>query len=376
MQDLITKSELKKDMLFELYEFTNEIICVDSLDSVIDAVIKMIKKVTGCLRISIMLLSEDGNYLYIKKAIGLHEDIIKSTKIKIGEKIAGRAFSGKEIISSDFKGDKNGLVSFKEKGPFMSIPLIEVPSRDKAQPIGVINLTNKSQGNCFSEEEKNLLLYIANTASISLKNALRKEALEKNEIDTLILLINVIEARDKYTQGHSNRVGKYACEIADRLGFTAHEIKLIKYAGQLHDIGKIEVPDSILLKNGKLTDTEYEIMKKHPVTSKKLVDHISYFDPIKGLFLHHHEHYNGKGYPDCIGEDEIELGARILAVADAYDAMTSNRPYREAMQKEKAVSILINEKRKQFDPECVDAFLDYLVPKFPHIKDPSTPLTT
>ena len=103
MQDLLTKNELKKDMLFELYEFTNEIISVDSLDSVIDAVIKMIKKVTGCLRISIMLLSEDGNYLYIKKAIGLDEDIIKSTKIKIGEKIAGRAFSGKEIISSDFK---------------------------------------------------------------------------------------------------------------------------------------------------------------------------------------------------------------------------------------------------------------------------------
>ena len=300
----------------------------------------MIKRITGCLRISVMLLSEDGSYLYIKKAIGLNEDIIKSTKIKIGEKIAGRAFSGGEIISSDYRGIRNEFVSYKEKGPFMSIPLIEVPLRENAQPIGVINLTNKTQGDGFSEDEKKLLKYIANTASIAFKNALRKEALEKNEIDTLILLINVVEARDKYTQGHSIRVGKYACEIAERFGFNDEEIKKIKYAGQLHDIGKIEVPDSILLKNGKLTEAEFDIMKRHPITSKRLVDHISYFRPIKGLFLHHHELYNGRGYPDGIGGNEIELGARILAVADAYDAMTSNRPYRNAMPKEKAFCIL------------------------------------
>jgi HD-GYP domain-containing protein (c-di-GMP phosphodiesterase class II) len=190
---------------------------------------------------------------------------------------------------------------------------------------------------------------------------LRKEALEKTAIDTLILLTNVIEARDHYTRGHSIRVGEFAAEIARRLGFSDIEVKEIQYAGHLHDIGKIEIPDSILLKKGRLTEREYEIIKKHPITSKRIVDHISYFHSIKGLFLHHHERYDGLGYPDGIGEDKIEIGARILAVADAYDAMTSDRPYRKAMTRKKACNILRLERGRQFDPRCVDVFLEYIL---------------
>jgi len=359
-KELSAAGDLASDTMLRLYELTNEIISAESVDRVIDSVIHTIKNLTGCMRISVMLLSEDGEYLYIRKAIGMDESVIRSTKIKVGEKIAGKAFSRKKVISSDPKAFDGSYFSYREQGPFMSIPLLEVPAKPGAQPVGVINVTNKSTGGVFSEDEKKLLTLIANSASIALKNALRKEALEKGEIDTLILLINVIEARDKYTQGHSMRVGMYAAETARRLGFKEDEVTAIQYAGQLHDIGKIEVPDAILLKDGPLTREEYEVMKHHPITSKRLVNHIAYFQPITGLFLHHHEHFNGRGYPDRIGGEEIEIGARILAVADAFDAMTSVRPYRNAMPLSKAFTILEMEKGQQFDPECVDAFFDYI----------------
>ena len=359
-KELTSQGDFSSDMVLGLYELTNEIISANSVDKVIDSVINTIRSITGCMRISVMLLSEDGEYLYIRKAIGIDESIIKSTKIKVGEKIAGRAFSKKKLISADPRTFDGSYFSYREKGPFMSIPLLEVPARPGAQPVGVINVTNKSTGEAFTDKEKRLLTLIANSASIALKNALRKEAIEKNEIDTLILLINVIEARDKYTQGHSVRVGMYAAETARRLGFSEEDVTAIQYAGQLHDIGKIEVPDSILLKKGPLTSEEYEVMKHHPVTSKRLVNHIAYFQPLTGLFLHHHEHFNGRGYPDGIGGEEIEIGARILAVADAFDAMTSQRPYRNAMPLSKVFTILELEKGKQFDPECVDAFFDYI----------------
>jgi hypothetical protein len=364
-------------MLHKLYDFTNEIVSLDTLNKVLDAVIVFLRRISGCLRISIMLLSEDGKHLYIRKAIGLETDVIKSTSIKIGDKVAGKAFARGKIISSnglgagrrrgqpgagtgEEAGSGAGLFRHREYGPFMSIPLLEIPCGKDRKPVGVINLTNKAGGRAFTAHEKRFLRLIANSTSIAIKNQLRKDALEKSAIDTLILLANVMEARDTYTQGHSMRVGSYAFEIAKRLGYGENGLTEIRCAGQLHDIGKIEVPDAILLKRDRLTDSEYGVMKRHPLTSKRIVDHIGFFGPIKGLFLHHHEHFDGRGYPDGIGGERIELGARILAVADAYDAMTSERPYRAAMTRETALSILAAERGKQFDPLCVDAFVDYL----------------
>jgi len=348
-------------LLNSLYYFTNELISLDSLNDVLDYIIKMIKEATRCLRISVMLLSEDGRYLYIKKAIGIKEEIIRSTRIKIGENISGKAFHyGKIISSSALKNFYPNSFNYKVNGAFMSIPLIEVPYKKGRKPIGVINLTHKIGKESFSISEKNFLFYIANAASIAIKNELRKEALEKSYLDTFILLANVLEARDRYTQGHSDRVGKYASEIARRLNFNDEKIREIYYAGRLHDIGKIKIPDSILLKKGKLTEEEFKIMKTHPIISKQIVNHLAFLSSIRGIFLHHHERYDGNGYPDGIKGVEIELGARILAVADAFDAMTSNRPYRNAIPKKIAISILVDEKGKQFDPNCVNAFINYL----------------
>ena len=356
------RTQVWLETLGKLYEFTNELTSLDSLNDVIDTTIRAIKNITDCNRISVMLLNEDDEYLYIKRAIGLEEDIIKSTRIRIGENIAGKAFHDRKVISSKPRTRLYGhYFKYKMSGPFMSIPLIEVPNTRGSRPIGVINLTNKKGGKPFTEGEKHLLFHLAKSASIAIKNELRKKALQKASIDTLILLTNVLEAKDRYTQGHSIRVSEYACGIAGQLGFSEEALAEVRYGAQLHDIGKIEIPDYVLLKKGRLNSQEYGIMKRHPITSKRIVDHISFFDSIKGLFLHHHERFDGKGYPDGIKGRNIEIGARIITVADAYDAMTSDRPYRKAMSHKEAVSILKTERSSQFDPDCVDAFLDYLL---------------
>ena len=355
-------SQSRIETLSKLFQFTNKLTSLDSLNDVIDTTIRTIQNITGCSRISVMLLADDKRSLYIRRAIGLQEDIIKSTRIRVGEHIAGKAFYAKKVISSKPRSRVyDQYFKYKVSGPFMSIPLIEVPNKRGTKPIGVINLTNKKGGKAFTDGEQYLLLHLANSASLAIKNELRKTALQKASIDTLVLLTNVLEAKDICTQGHSIRVSEYSCGIASRLGFSEAALSEVRYGAQLHDIGKIEIPDSVLLKKGALTPREYGIMKRHPITSKHIVDHIAFFNHIKGLFLHHHERFDGRGYPDGIRGRDIEIGARIIAVADAYDAMTSDRPYRKAMSQDEAISVLQRERRYQFDPDCVDCFLDYLL---------------
>lgn len=351
----------KQLTLTRLADFTNRLVSMNNLNEVLLEVIKTIREVTGCVNTSVMLLSENGRHLFVKKAVGPDGDRVESSIIDITDNIAGKTYDEvKPLSPEDLNSFCNQYFQYREQGPFMSIPLFEVPFSSGNKPIGVIKITHQEREKQITRQEKSLLIHIANAASIAVENAQRKKALEKASIDTLILLTNVLEVRDRYTQGHSVRVSRFAREIASRVGFSEQELEDIRYGAQLHDIGKIQIPDAVLLKEGTLTEGEYEMMKLHPVTSMKLVDHIEFFGSIKPLFLHHHERYDGRGYPDGIGGEDIEMGARIIAVADAYDAMTSDRPYRRALSRDTAISTLVSERGRQFDPECVDAMVDYL----------------
>lgn len=151
----------------------------------------------------------------------------------MGENVAGKAFMNRMVISSeDYDVDTGRFLKSGNRGPFMSIPIIEIPYKEGASPVGVINLTDRTGENPFSESEKSFLLCLANAASIAIKNELRKKAIEQNTIDTLVLLENVLEARAPYTRGHSMRVGTYSFETAKRLGFSGEELLRIQYAAR------------------------------------------------------------------------------------------------------------------------------------------------
>ncbi len=178
--------------------------------------------------------------------------------------------------------------------------------------------------------------------------------------DTIKVLALALDARDHYTHGHSQEVTEYAVEIAREIGLSFKEIDIIRDAGILHDIGKIGIADAVLLKPGKLTDEEYAEIKKHPVIGKKILEPVKCLADKIPLIYHHHERFDGTGYPDGLAGDNIPLGARILAVADSYQAMTSTRPYRKALPTLVAIAELIRFKARQFDPIIVDAFLRVL----------------
>jgi len=171
----------------------------------------------------------------------------------------------------------------------------------------------------------------------------------------LTQLTSSLEARDQYTHGHSRRVARHAANIAKQMGLGREEVTKIRAAGAMHDVGKVETPVAVLHKEGKLTDEEYAIVKRHPVDGANMVATLD-DDELSAIVRHHHERLDGTGYPDGLAGDEIPLGARILAVADTFDAITSTRPYRHSNPHKKALDILAAEAGTQLDPDAVRAF--------------------
>ncbi len=186
------------------------------------------------------------------------------------------------------------------------------------------------------------------------------EALKSSNLQAVKALSEAVELKDPYTRGHCDRVAKYALGIARRLNLPEEEIRYLEYASYLHDCGKIGVDREVLNKAGELTAQEWEQVKKHSQMGENVVKQANFFLRIAPLIRSHHERWDGSGYPDGKAGEEIPLGARIIAVADAYDAMTSDRPYRKALSPEEAVAILSKEKGKQFDPMIVESFLEFL----------------
>lgn len=195
---------------------------------------------------------------------------------------------------------------------------------------------------------------------INEKLLITQDGLKESNFATMKALIMSEEARDTYTSGHSRRVTEYAVAIAKRMGLSGEEIRHIEYAGYLHDIGKIGISDAILNKVGNLNDDEWQIVKRHPNTALEILDSLKFLPEEKAVIKHHHERYDGKGYPDGLKDENIPLGARIMAVADSFDAMNSKRPYRDALPKDKVMSELKTARGAQLDPKIVDIFLAML----------------
>lgn len=183
-----------------------------------------------------------------------------------------------------------------------------------------------------------------------------------DDLDTsesiLFSLAQALEAKDNYTRGHSERVAKYSAALAEAIGLTPREVEIIRKGALLHDIGKIGIRESVLQKEGPLTAEEIEHVREHPVRGYEICCHLKSLSPTLSVIRNHHERYDGGGHPDNFLADEIPLPARIASIADSYDAMTTNRPYRKGMKPDVAIEIFIKEKDMgQWDPRLVDEFV-------------------
>jgi HD-GYP domain-containing protein (c-di-GMP phosphodiesterase class II) len=187
-----------------------------------------------------------------------------------------------------------------------------------------------------------------------------KEKLEKAYLESIETLRFTVEAKDTYTKGHSDRVSEYSVLIGKKLGLPNKDLETLKIGGLFHDIGKIGISDSILLKNGKLTNEEYDEIKRHPIIGKNILSNAAIFQNIIPIVLYHHERFDGKGYPYGISDKDIPFLARIVAVADAFDAMTSKRSYRDELGLDYVKNEIKNKMGTQFDPIVATTFLDIL----------------
>ena len=203
----------------------------------------------------------------------------------------------------------------------------------------------------------------------------RKKNIEEMSLQLMQMLSTTIEAKDEYTKGHSHRVAEYSVLIARELGWNEKELSNLKNAAHLHDIGKIAIPDTILNKPSKLSEEEFSIIKEHTTIGANILKNISLIDHVQEIVRNHHERYDGNGYPDGLKGKEIPLHARIVAVADSYDAMSSQRIYRNQLPPEKIIQELENNKGTQFDPEITDIFLKLLREDRIHVKEDHLSIT-
>jgi len=235
-----------------------------------------------------------------------------------------------------------------------------IPLAVKDNLVGVIEIASSERVNTT---DKNIAKVFLVQLSIIIKNKIIEFETRKKSFNIIRSLSEAIEAKDIYTRGHSERVMKYGIKIAEKMNLDNEYIEKIKYAGILHDVGKIGIPESILQKNGGLTPDEYAIIKTHPEKGSKILSHMSSLKDINEIVKYHHERIDGTGYPEGLQGEKIPLGARILALADTFDAMTSDRPYRKGLPLEIVKAEIINNKNKQFDAKIVDILIEMLEKK-------------
>ena len=208
----------------------------------------------------------------------------------------------------------------------------------------------------FSEKDLYYMSFMTHKAAYAIENIALYENIYENLFATLFAFVKAIEARDPYTEQHSNRVTQIAMALCKAMGGSQEEQDILNVAGQLHDIGKIGIRDDILLKPGRLTDEEFRLIKEHPVIGANIVERLGLWDREKSIIRCHHERFDGNGYPDGLAGENIPMLGRILSVADVYDAIASDRAYRKKMEEEKILQIMYGGSGSQFDPDVINTF--------------------
>ncbi|MBF0464916.1 MAG: HD domain-containing protein [Nitrospirae bacterium] len=233
---------------------------------------------------------------------------------------------------------------------------VYAPLKVKNKINGVIFIYS-TKPRTFTSGDVKLLNTIASQVAVATESARLFEKLHETFFTTVHALAETIEKRDPYTGNHTKRVMEYSLAIGNHMGLDNNQMKWLKLSAVLHDIGKIGVRDNVLLKEGRLTDEEFKLMQKHNIYGTEILKHVEHLRDVLSGVRHHHERFDGKGYPDGIGGETIDIQARIISVADAFDAMTTNRPYRKGLSLETAFDELKKHSGTQFDPAVVDAFI-------------------
>jgi putative nucleotidyltransferase with HDIG domain len=306
----------------------------------------------GVRTAAVLFLDEKGEKLSSKAALGNWD---RERVIPRDDGAVWRAIESKKNSAFCKLAETQYAEDFPELFSLMVCPVI-----GKVKVIGAIVVADKDSGEEFYSNDSKLLAAIAAQAGLAIENAFLYEELESLLLGAIRSLVKALEATSYWTAGHTERVTEYAIGIAQVMGMGKEMLEKLKICALLHDIGKIATPKEILNKTGQLEAGEWEEIKRHPGLGAEILTELKQFSEIILSIKFHHEHWDGRGGIYGLKQEEIPLMARILAVGDAFDALTSDRPYRKKKSKEEAVNEIANCSGTQFDPAVVEAFLEWV----------------
>jgi len=298
-----------------------------------------------------VFLVEDNGFEFVHRA-SIPGDLAPVVKEEVDIQISSGTFGW--IINSGMPSCVPTEICKGKGGQALS--MLMAPLSHKEQTIGVVVILFEEDQDFIRQQTLKLLYILAGFFSLALQNAYLFNNLKSSYFDTIKGVANSIEARDPYTKGHSRRVGQIARVIAEELNWKNERVEFIDWGGMLHDVGKIGIHDAILNKKGKLDTDEFEKIKLHPSIGAQIVEGISFLEPVVPYIYEHHERFNGKGYPRGLSREQISVEGRLLAVADVFDAMTTNRPYQKAFNPGIAFEKIVAEADTLFDPGIIEGF--------------------
>jgi len=352
--------------LRKLIEINKAITTSLEMEEVFELLLEGILEIASGARAMILLKRDDGAM----------ETVYEKNLERSGSSFAGKGISG-SVVARVVESGEPVLINdvadnpdFEAQASIQALDLrsiVAIPlsysqaymrTADTSDTLmGVVYVDSRSARRRFKQDDLDLMLAFSAQGAISLENAKLHRDLQENYLELVMSLAGAVEIKDRYTRGHSELVSRYAVAIAERFGLSDREIEVIKRGGLLHDVGKIGIDEAILNKAGSLTDEEFDEIKKHTVYGAEILEPVAFLRGERDIALQHHEKMDGSGYPHGLAGEEICLAARIIAVCDVFEGITSHRPYRKPMKPERVVEVLEEEAGDKLDAEVVEIFL-------------------
>lgn len=337
------------------------------LKPVLSMILEQTRMQLGVDAASILLFDPQTNLLEFAADAGFFTKALQHTRLLVGEELAGRAIQDQSVVYVDNLLEQP--TAFQRSPQFRLenfISYYAVPLISRGQPVGVLEIFHRARLET-DQEWLNYMETLAGQAAIAIDNGTLFKHLQQSNAELMLAYDKVIEGwsraldlRNKETEEHSRRVTELTVRLAERMGIVQGELTHIHRGAMLHDIGKVAIPDSILLKPGPLTDEEWTVMRSHPLIAVELLAPIEHLVPALDIPRSHHEKWNGEGYPDQLSGWGIPLSARIFSVVDVFDALISDRPYRPGWPVDKALQYIKEQSEIHFDPHVVPIFIDMM----------------
>ncbi len=350
-----SRLERKVHELSILYSISEVLDNISSEDDLFQNMVDLSLKITEAAGAFFYLFDHELDLYYLRGNSG-EGDAERPTMFKLDPAIAENMYIQRVPLLFNSPDDL-GFWDLARPADYDVRSLLLAPFFVRGQNFGLLTVENKRDSD-FTDADVTFITMLLKKASLVIENRALYETIYSNLVSTLRSLVSTIEAKDQYTQRHSERVTKISMMIGNEIKCSKEELDIIQFAGMLHDIGKIGVSDAVLQKPGRLTQEEFEAIKQHPVIGARILDPLGMLPHEKAIIRHHHERWDGRGYPDGLAGRDIPFLARIVSVADAYDAMTSDRVYRKGLSHEMAMAELERNAWFQFDGSLVQAFRD------------------